>query len=311
MHLAVLKTLVAIAEHGSFAAAARSLDLSQSAVSLHVQTLEAEIGRPLFDRSARPPILTEAGTTTVARAKDILALADELRANRGADGEVQGRLQLGAVGSTLTGLLPLALSALRANHPGLHLEIVSGISSQLLGMVQRRRLDAAVISDYDEAERTMEWRPFLRERLVLIAPPETGADTGSGDVQRLVRTYPFIRYNPSASVGRVIDRAIQRLRLEPRESMRLDWLEAIEAMVANGHGVAIVPDRLIRPLERVRTVSLPGPGHYRTLGMIETVGNPKRRMTDLVFSKLFEACSAVSRASDRPQPLGRRQRGRT
>lgn len=306
MHLDVLKTLVSIAEHGSFASAARNLGLSQSAVSLHVQTLEAEIGRPLFDRSARPPILTEAGTTAVTRAKDILALADELRANLGSGGEVQGRLQLGAVGSTLTGLLPLALSALRANHPGLHLEIVSGVSSQLLGMVQRRRLDAAIISDYDEAERTMEWRPFLRERLVLIAPPETAGS----DVQRLVRTYPFIRYNPSAAVGRVIDRAIQRLRLEPRESMRLDWLEAIEAMVANGHGVAIVPERQIRPLERVRIVSLPGPAHYRTLGMIETVGNPKRRMTDLVFAKLFEACSTGSRTSDRLQPRRRGQQGR-
>lgn len=294
MNLTFLRTLVAIAEHGSFAAAARILDLSQSAISLHVQTIEAELGRPLFDRSARPPILTDAGTTAVGRAKDILALTDELRASLSEAAVVQGRLQLGAVGSTLTGLLPLALSELRTHHPGLHVEIVSGVSSQLLAMVQRRRLDAAVVSDYEEAERTIDWRPFLRERLVLIAPP----DTSGTDVQRLVRTHPFIRYNPSAAVGRVIDRAIRRLKLEPRESMRLDWLEAIEAMVARGHGVAIVPDRHIRPLERVRTVALPGPGHYRTLGMIETVGNPKRRLTDLVFAKLFAACSGnVSRSA--------------
>lgn len=287
MNLAVLRTLVAIAEQETFAAAARILDLSPSAVSLHIRTLEADLGRPLFDRSARPPILTDAGRLAVTRAKDILALAEDLRAGPDDGAEVQGRLQLGAVGSTLTGLLPLALSALRTGHPGLHLEIVSGVSSQLLGMVQRRRLDAAIVSDYDEAERTTEWRPFLRERLVLIAPPDSSGD----DVPRLVRTHPFIRYTPSAAVGRVIDRAVQRLRLEPRESMRLDWLEAIEAMVAAGHGVAIVPERRIRPFERVRTVDLPGPGHYRTLGLVETMANPKRRLTDLVFAKLFEACS--------------------
>ncbi|MFM2423293.1 MAG: hypothetical protein RL291_1823, partial [Pseudomonadota bacterium] len=270
MNIAVLRTLVAIAEHGSFAAAARVLDLSQSAISLHVQSMETDLGRPLFDRSARPPVLTEAGTTAVARAKEIIALTDELRASLSEDAAVKGRLQLGAVGSTLTGLLPLALSALRTHHPGLHVEIVSGVSSQLLAMVQRRRLDAAIISDYEEAERAIEWRPFLRERLVLIAPP----DTSGNDVQRLVRTYPFIRYNPSAAVGRVIERSVERLKLAPRESMRLDWLEAVEAMVANGHGVAIVPDRRINPLVRVRTIDLPGPSHYRTLGIVETSSNP-------------------------------------
>ena len=288
MNLVHLRTLVAIAEHASFAAAARILDLSQSAVSLHIRTLESDLGRPLFDRSARPPVLTDTGRAAVARAKDILALTDELRAATGDGGEVQGRLQLGAVGSTLTGLLPQALSALRSEHPGLHLEIVSGVSSQLLGMVQRRRLDAAIISDYEDAERTIDWRPFLRERLVLIVPP----GPGEADVHRLVRTHPFIRYTPSAAVGRVIDRAIERLNLQPRESMRLDWLEAIEAMAANGHGVAIVPERRIRPLMGVRLVDLPGPAHHRTLGMIELTGNPKRRLTDLVFAKLFETSTA-------------------
>jgi DNA-binding transcriptional LysR family regulator len=297
VNLAVLRTLIAIAEHGSFATAARHLDLSQSAVSLHIQTLEAEIGRPLFDRAARPPILTQAGTAAVAKAKDIVALADELVSGSTMQSDVQGRLQLGAVGSTLTGLLPLALSALRMHHPGLHVEIVSGVSNQLLGMVQRRRLDAAIISDYEDAERTMEWRPFLRERLVLIAPP----DSSGIDVQRLARSYPFIRYNPSAAVGRVIERAIQRLKLAPREGMRLDWLEAVEAMVANGHGVAVVPDRRINPLVRVRTINLPGPAHYRMLGMIETSNNPKRRITDLVFAKLFQVCAAPSAATAQPK----------
>lgn len=301
MNLTVLKSLIAIAEHGSFAVAARILDLSQSAISLHVQSLEAEMGRQLFDRSCRPPILTDAGRAAVARAKDIVALTEELLTASSAHADVQGRLQLGAVGSTLTGLLPLALSALRTHHPGLHLEIVSGFTSQLHGMVHRRRLDAAIVSDYNESERTMEWRPFLRERLVLIAPPETVGD----DVQRLVRTYPFIRYNPSAAVGRVIERAVQKLKLSPRESMRLDWLEAIEAMVANGHGVAIVPDRRINPLVRVRTINLPGPAQYRTLGMIEPSNNPKRRITDLVFARLFEVCTAQPAAVKAPKERGR------
>jgi DNA-binding transcriptional LysR family regulator len=282
--LDAMKTLVMIAEHGSFAGAARALDLSQSAVSLHVKVLEEELNCELFDRSSRPPTLTEAGATAVLKARGIVALVHEFRSGLSKDAALQGRLQIGAVGSTLTGLMPLVLSALRTLHPGLHVEIVSGVSSQLISLVHRRRLDAAVVSDYSEADRAIEWRPFLRERLVLIAPPDAVGD----DVHKLAKAYPFIRYSPSAAVGRVIDAAVQHINLTPRETMQLDWLEAIEAMVANGLGIAIVPDRHIRPLERVRVIKLPGTGHFRTLGVIELVSHPKRRLTDLVMSKLFE-----------------------
>jgi DNA-binding transcriptional LysR family regulator len=303
MTLDAMRTLVTIAEHGSFAAAARVLDLSQSAVSLHIKTLEDDLALALFDRSSRPPTLTDVGAAAVVRARAVLGLVADFRAGL-ADGDaLQGRLQIGAVGSTLTGLLPLVLSELRALHPGLHVEIVSGVSSQLISLVHRRRLDAAVVSDYTEADRSIEWRPFLRERLVMIAPPDSGGD----DVHRLARAFPFIRYIPSAAVGRVIDTAIQRIGIAPRESMRLDWLEAIEAMVANGLGVAIVPDRHIRPLERVRVVKLPGAGHFRTLGLVELVSHPKRRFTDLVMAKLFDL-SSTTRKNRPALQRGRRAR---
>ena len=61
MSLTALRTLVAIAEHGSFAAAARALHLSQSAISTHMKALEAELETTLFDRTKRPPVLNEAG----------------------------------------------------------------------------------------------------------------------------------------------------------------------------------------------------------------------------------------------------------
>jgi DNA-binding transcriptional LysR family regulator len=300
MTLDAMKTLVTIAEQGSFAAAARSLSLSQSAISLHIKTLEDDLDVVLFDRSSRPPTLTDVGAAAVARAKSVLAQVADFRTSLTDGDTLQGRLQIGAVGSTLTGLLPLVLNELRRLHPGLHVEIISGVSSQLISLVHRRRIDAAVVSDYSEADRAIAWQPFLRERLVLIAPPDARGD----DVHQLVRAYPFIRYTPSAAVGQVIDTAIQRIKLTPRESMRLDWLEAIEAMVANGLGVSIVPDRHVRPLERVRIIKLPGPAHFRTLGLIELVGHPKRRLTELVMAKLFD----LSATADQTQGSTKRRK---
>lgn len=284
MSLTALRTLVAIAENGSFAAAARALHLSQSAISTHMKALEAELGAPLFDRSKRPPALNEAGAQVVARARELVAGYEALQGELARNDPVEGRLKLGAVGSTLTGLMPAVLTAMRSQHPNVHVEIVSGFSQDLLHQVSSRTLDAAIVSDYDSGLRDIDWRPFLREQLVLIAPPAAR----ERNARRLAEAYPFIRYSPSAPVGRLIDRALAQAGLEVREAMRFDWLEAIEAMVSQGHGIAIVPERRrygapALPLRRLAFGSAP---HHRTLGLLALTSSRKRKLTDALFAQL-------------------------
>jgi DNA-binding transcriptional LysR family regulator len=278
-----LRTLVAIAEQGSFAGAARALDLSQSTISTQMRALESEFGSTLFDRSKRPPALNEAGTLVVARARDLIGRYEELQSELAPDDAVQGRLRLGAVGSTLTGLLPAVLTAIRDRHPNLHVEIVSGFSQDLLRQVGTRVLDAAIISDYDSSLRDIDWRPFLRERLVLIAPP----DAREHSARRLTQAYPFIRYSPNAAVGRIIDAAIRHARLDVRETMRLDWLEAIEAMVSHGHGISIVPERKFQGHSPLALQRIGFGSHHRTLGVIEPTSCRRRKLTDVLFGQLM------------------------
>lgn len=284
MSLHALRSLLAIAEHGSFAGAARALHLSQSAISTQMKMLEVELRTTLFDRSKRPPALNEAGATVLAKARDLVARYEELQGELTRTDPVEGRLRLGCVGSILTGLMPAVLTAMRSQHPNLHVEIVSGFSQDLLRQVGNRTLDAALISDYGLSLRDMEWRPFLHERLVMIAP--SGAHERSG--KRLAQAYPFIRYSPSAPVGRIIDAAIKQAGLVVRETMRLDWLEAIEAMVSQGHGISIVPDRKFHgvqalPLRRVAFGQVP---HHRTLGLVEPASSRRRKLTDALFAQL-------------------------
>lgn len=284
MSLHALRSLVAIAEHGSFARAARALNLSQSAISTQMKTLEAELGTVLFDRSKRPPTLNEAGSSVVAQAKELIGRYEDMQSELSRGRGIEGRLRLGAVGSVLTGLMPAVLSAMRSQHPSVHVEIVSGFSQELLSRVAQRTLDAAVISDYQASDKDISWRPFLRERLVMIAPlasRERGAAA-------LAEAYPFIRYSPSAPVGRVIDAAVERAHLDVRETMRLDWLEAIEAMVGEGHGISVVPERRYQgtsaiPLRRLSFGARPA---FRTLGLAEPAASRKRRLTDALFLQL-------------------------
>lgn len=284
MSLRALKTLVAIAEHGSFAAAARAVNLSESAVSTQVRGLETELDVALFDRAKRPPVLNEAGQALVAKARELIAGYEELQSSVASKGAVEGRMRLGAVGTTLTGILPAVLTVIRERYPNLHIEIVSGFSEELVQQVESRALDAAIVSDYEGNRHDLSWRPFVSEPLVMIAPP----DAPDTNPKRLAQLYPFIRYSPTAPVGRIIDGALRRANLKVRETMRLDWLEAIEAMVHHGHGIAIVPDRRFpgHALFTVKHMSL-GPARFqRTLGIVEPNDSPKRRLTDVLFAEL-------------------------
>jgi DNA-binding transcriptional LysR family regulator len=232
MSLRNLQALLAVAEHGAFAAAAEALGVTQSAVSMRVKALEEEFGAPLLDRSRRPAVLNATGRALAPRARRIVADYDAARASLRGAREVEGRIRLGAVGSVQTALLPRVLAQVRSRHPRLNVEIISGFSHELAGQVDRGALDAAIVSDFAPPGEGIAWRPFLRERLILIAPP----DAPEAGAAALARLYPFIRYAPRAALGRVIEQAIAAARLEVRESMQLDWLEAVEAMVQAGHG---------------------------------------------------------------------------
>ena len=72
MDIRTLYTLIAIADHGSFAEAGNTIGLSLSAVSMQVRALEDELGITIFDRSRRPPILTDTGLALVHRARDLI-----------------------------------------------------------------------------------------------------------------------------------------------------------------------------------------------------------------------------------------------
>ena len=72
MNLRHLETLLAIAESGSFAAAAERVGVTQSAVSMQMQALEAALGTELFDRARRPPVLSEIGLTLLVHARAVV-----------------------------------------------------------------------------------------------------------------------------------------------------------------------------------------------------------------------------------------------
>ncbi|HSC82133.1 MAG TPA: LysR family transcriptional regulator [Pseudomonas sp.] len=293
MSLRALRTLVAIAQHGSFARAAEAVHLTQSAVSLHVRSLEEEFSAPLFDRSRRLPVLTDAGHLAVERAREILAIYDSIAADLGDGSELRGRLKLGAIQTALAGVLPAALAALSREHPNLRVNVSSGMSAELATRIEAGDLDAAVTTEPVKPYPSgLVSTPLYEEGFWIIAP----ANVDCSDSRRLLQEHPFIRFDRRAWAGRTIERELRRLRLRVKTSMELDSQEAIVQMVCSGLGVAVIPlsSRDLHNLNGVVHVPFAEPQRMRRVVLLEREDRPAGRLA----SALAEAVRSQANERD-------------
>ncbi|NTF88923.1 LysR family transcriptional regulator [Agrobacterium rhizogenes] len=261
-----LKTLVAIARFGTFAAAGDRIGLTQAAVSGQMKRLEEKLGVQLFERTGRSATLNAAGLRTLERAKDIIAkfeaIADPVDEDSG------GRLSIGAIASVQSTVLARALVPFRDRFPKHHIHIVPGISLHLLDLLDAGELDLAVIIKPSFGiPKDFVWQPLLREPYVLAVPSWIEGD----DWLALLQEQPFIRYERSSFGGRQVDRFLRSLSVTVRESVEIDDISAMAALVGQGLGVALLPmtEGNLPLLPSVRVVSLADRTFYREIGILK------------------------------------------
>ena len=291
MEVKTLYTLMAVIDHRSFAEAAKAVGLSISGVSLQIKALEEEFGLTIFDRSTRPPQLTVAGHDFVKRAREVIDRWELLSESLRSDTE-EGVLEIGAVPTIVSGVLPMALGRLRRKNPALQIRLTSALSHELEEPLLRGSLDAALVSQPPQLRPSLKWQPFGAEPLVVIAPKN-----GGGEEDRdILSGSPFIRFNRLAWVGRQIDDELRRrgIALQPR--MEVDSLEGIFGLVANGLGVSVVPQRnLARPFPAgLKAVPFGKPQLTRTLGILQRQENPRAHLVAM----LYQALKAASRPAE-------------
>ncbi len=236
MDIKGLYTVLAIVNHGNFVDAARKLQLSQSGVSLQIRSLEEELGIQLFDRSRRPPVLTEGGRSFVDRAREVVQvwenLSDRLRSD-----VTSGVLRIGAVHTSVSGLLPTALRRLGKHHPDLNIRLVTGLTHELEEQLRRGSLDAVIGSEPEELSNGLVFRVVCDEPFAVIAHKSAKGRTD----RDILRSNPYVRFNPKALVSRIVERELARRRIAITSHMEVDTLEGVFSLVANQLGVSIVP----------------------------------------------------------------------
>lgn len=241
MDLRQLSALVAIADHGSFSAAARALATVQSNVSTHVARLERELNATLVDRASGR--LTDEGDIVVQRARRILHELDDITADIASrDDHIAGDTRLGVMGTTARWLMPALLPALAREHPGVRPLVFEGSSSSLVPRLLDGQVDAAIVHlPVDDPELSVT--PLFAEELVLLAPGgHELAQTGRTEMtlQDLVG-HQLLLPPRSAGLRRVLDRAAAQAGITLDPLAEIDGVRLITSLAFEGFGAGIVP----------------------------------------------------------------------
>ncbi|MCV6589703.1 MAG: LysR family transcriptional regulator [Marinobacterium sp.] len=231
-----LKTLLAVEQLGSFAAAADRLGLTQSAVSQQMRALEQEMSLSLFDRQGRSPRLTTDGRELCRRARRLLGDYQQLSVGLG--GGVDGRLAIGATYMVQTGSLAPALADFRRDWPDVYLQVCRGMSSDLVLRVEERELDAVVTTGPPEQiAKGCRWQFLTAEKFFLVV----SVSEQELCIEALLQRCDYIRFDARAWAGTLIDDELRQQGVQLRETIELDSLQAALKMIEHGLGVTIMP----------------------------------------------------------------------
>jgi len=252
-----LEALLAVAEEGSFTAAADRLRTVQSNVSEHVRQLEAELGVPLLVRGRRGAVPTEFGERVIARARSIRseleALQQDISMLRGLE---TGHATLGLVGTVSRTLAPQIVGEMRRIAPGLSLRLTEGASERLAVEVAERELAGAVITEpLSDARLLVE---HLRdEDLVAIVPEGSGLRDKTPVALEVIAREACILPPVGNPLRDELDATARADGVELRAPIEVEGIRLIADLVAAGEGVSILPESAASDLgARVRVVRL-------------------------------------------------------
>lgn len=287
MSIRMLRTLIAVAERGTFSAAAEAVFVTHAAVSQQMRALENQWQVQIFNRSKRTPEFTPLGLALLEKATEVVRAYDSIVPSVLGDDGLKGQFDLGAVPTAMTGLVPLATAMLKAKYKDLGVSLYPGLTTHLLNQVERNALNAAIISKPDVVSRGLIWTPIAEEEMVLIMSRDVEGD----DPRQILSTHPFIRFSRDAVVGGIIEEWLQSNDIGVSDTMELVGLEAISSMVMANLGVSIVPQPCVTvmnelPLRRIR---LPGRPPRREIGLIQRKGSTKLRVAEEIVHALERA----------------------
>jgi DNA-binding transcriptional LysR family regulator len=246
-----LRIYAAVAEGGSFTAAASALGLSQPAVSQQMAILEREAGVTLFERVPRGMRLTPAGELLAERTARLLAEADALEDELRHLGAGTREVRLGAFPTAGADLVPLAIRAYRERHPDVRLVVTPVHADEAEAHLRSSRISVGLVWDYDfspqPAGPEFERAELLADPLRVIVPAGHPAAGRREVALRDLAEEPWIVRAHRPTNTSAFEHMCRIVGFEPRVAFRTDNYQAIQGLVAAGIGLGVAPRLSLAP----------------------------------------------------------------
>ncbi|WP_439271176.1 LysR family transcriptional regulator [Pseudochrobactrum sp. HB0163] len=249
MELRTLRIFTEVVRQGGFTQAAKTVFLTQSAVSKAVRQLEDELGLTLLDRSGHKSVMTDAGEVVFQRALRILAEQDDLKTELA---ELQGltkgilRLGLPPIGSD-TLFAPL-FAIYRRRYPGIDIQLVEHGSKKLEDMVRNGEVDLG--ASLLPAPEEFDWQNVRKEPIDVLLPASHPLTGQSAIALKQLQDLPFILFDAAFALNPIILNACRIQGFSPMVAARSSQINFIIELVHAGLGIGFLP-RLIAE-QRVR-----------------------------------------------------------
>lgn len=264
-----LRTLQAVADHGTVTAAAAALFLTPSAVSQQIAALETEVGQQLLVRDGRGVRLTTAGRILLDHGTAVLARLELAEAELAAYANgLSGEVNVVCFATGITSVVAPAMVDLARAQPRIRIHVQDAEGDASLGMVLDGHADIAIAVEYRGAPAEDDQRlarvSLFAEPFDAILPSDHGlADAEAVSVADLAKD-AWISPRPGNPCHDVVVLACEQAGFQPRLAHISDDFRAVAALVGTGAGVALVPRSALRGVELPDVISRPVVGGSAT-----------------------------------------------
>ncbi|ACC76090.1 LysR substrate-binding domain-containing protein [Paraburkholderia phymatum] len=241
MELRHLRMFCAVAEFGSFTAAAEKIHNVQSNVTMRIKELEGELNQQLFIRQKNGVMLTSAGQIFLGYAQRILQLTDESRNALLDNASPRGLLRLGSMETTAAIRLPKVLAKYHARYPQVQLSLMTGTTAELIKAVECHRLDGAFVGGFHQ-NASLHQEEVFQEELVLVS----GIEFESVDaLASRMSAQTVLAFRTGCFYRSTLEHWFFQAGIIPGQVMELGTLDGIMSCVAAGMGVTLLPRSVV------------------------------------------------------------------
>ena len=280
-----------IAQFKSLSRAAVANEISQSAVTQHVQELEKSFGAQLLDRSTRPLGVTEAGQLYLAFCRDVLRRKEEFDALlERLKNEVEGTVRVASIYSVGLNEMVQLEQEFGRRQPSAKLEVEYLRPEKVYSAVLTDDADLGLVS-YPEASREITVIPWRREQMVLAASPYDPLAAKTMITPAELNGVDFVGFDEELPIRREVDRFFKEHQIEVNQMFHFDNLQMIKEAVAHRVGVSIMPARaMLEEMGQGRLVAIPIAAEelYRPLGIIHRKKKKFQRVAQAFLDLLVE-----------------------